>query len=615
MIRAWQERIQAGFREIGWPAMLGTLVLLSSGLYFLILSWGKWADILIDFGRELYIPWQISEGKVLYRDIYFYYGPVSKYFYAFFFKFFPPSLTLVTILNFLVLGVFVIVLFRLLRFWSSRAAAFLATGTFVALFAFAQYTGIGNYNFICPYSHELVHGLLLALLTLICFFKYVNGTGRSFSLIIGFLLGVVFLTKVEVFVALTGALGIGWGIGIYRLGKEKFFSIKDFLFVTFGFLLPCAAFYIYFISQMGFKFATQSFFFPYVAIFNTKLSANIFYKGLSGWDNPAESIRLILVSLGAIGALLVGVFLLVWLHARIVRHAVKISAGVCCLLAAAVAVWFAVTQYVPAYTIFRPLPIVSLLLLTVLGVRLFFVRPVKDRLTAYAMTVFAIFAMLLLLKISLYGHIFHSGFILALPAVMLVVVVVYDGGSALVQQIKGSRALFQGLFMLFLAGVVLSYGMIDVYYYKMKNFAFESSRGRILTYDARLSSNGPILMQALAYLQTLPKQATVAVLPEGVMLNFMSGHRSSTRYFEFSPSFFNMSSESDVLEAFRSAPSDYIVLVDRDMSEHGARYFGKDYAKDLFAWLAENYTPVKLFGNVPFSGKGFGVMIARRVMP
>ena len=32
-------------------------------------SWEKWPDPLIDFGRELYAPWQLAAGRVLYRDV------------------------------------------------------------------------------------------------------------------------------------------------------------------------------------------------------------------------------------------------------------------------------------------------------------------------------------------------------------------------------------------------------------------------------------------------------------------------------------------------------------------------------------------------------------------
>jgi hypothetical protein len=34
-----------------------------------VLSWRRWPDVLIDFGMQLYLPWRISEGDVLYRDV------------------------------------------------------------------------------------------------------------------------------------------------------------------------------------------------------------------------------------------------------------------------------------------------------------------------------------------------------------------------------------------------------------------------------------------------------------------------------------------------------------------------------------------------------------------
>ena len=35
--------------------------------------------LMIDFGRELYVPWQLNEGKALYRDIAYFHGPFSPY--------------------------------------------------------------------------------------------------------------------------------------------------------------------------------------------------------------------------------------------------------------------------------------------------------------------------------------------------------------------------------------------------------------------------------------------------------------------------------------------------------------------------------------------------------
>ena len=51
-------------------------------------SWRKWPDPLVDFGRELYVPWQITEGQVLFRDVASLFGPLSPYLNALWFRLF-----------------------------------------------------------------------------------------------------------------------------------------------------------------------------------------------------------------------------------------------------------------------------------------------------------------------------------------------------------------------------------------------------------------------------------------------------------------------------------------------------------------------------------------------
>ena len=44
-------------------------------------TWGTWNDVLIDFGRELYVPWRLTEGDVPFRDVVHFNGPISPYFF------------------------------------------------------------------------------------------------------------------------------------------------------------------------------------------------------------------------------------------------------------------------------------------------------------------------------------------------------------------------------------------------------------------------------------------------------------------------------------------------------------------------------------------------------
>jgi len=59
--------------------LAGLVVLAGVAIAMLRMSWGKWPDVLVDFGRELYVPWMLAEGKVLYRDLLYFRGPLSPY--------------------------------------------------------------------------------------------------------------------------------------------------------------------------------------------------------------------------------------------------------------------------------------------------------------------------------------------------------------------------------------------------------------------------------------------------------------------------------------------------------------------------------------------------------
>ena len=70
-------------RFLKFKRYFGPAILVIVGSYMLHLSWFKWPDILIDYGSELYVPWQITQGKVLYSDIGHIFGTLADYINAF----------------------------------------------------------------------------------------------------------------------------------------------------------------------------------------------------------------------------------------------------------------------------------------------------------------------------------------------------------------------------------------------------------------------------------------------------------------------------------------------------------------------------------------------------
>src|ERR1700761_2123612 len=68
------------------------------------MTWQKWPDLLVDFVVQLYVPWQLSKGAVLYRDVaYLTGGPFAQYFDAAIFRIFGASVLTLVITNLVIL--------------------------------------------------------------------------------------------------------------------------------------------------------------------------------------------------------------------------------------------------------------------------------------------------------------------------------------------------------------------------------------------------------------------------------------------------------------------------------------------------------------------------------
>ena len=123
----------------GWLTTGGT-ILLGHAVVFVALacwSWRKWPDPLIDFGRELYVPWQITRGRVLYRDVASLLGPLSLN--AFWFQLFGPSLMTLVACNLTIFALCVAGIYRLIASATDRPTAAAASLSTLLLFGFSQY--------------------------------------------------------------------------------------------------------------------------------------------------------------------------------------------------------------------------------------------------------------------------------------------------------------------------------------------------------------------------------------------------------------------------------------------------------------------------------------------
>src|SRR5262249_41360127 len=124
--------------------------------------------------------------------------------------------------------------------YASRVAAMLSCLVFLLVFAFSRNIPNGNYNFIAPYSHEITHGLALSLGAL----WFIERFGRHHRAVdvacAGFFTGCVFLTKLEIFLALCPAISIAVALYCTQLTAHRSAAVWIY-YVLAGAAAPVAA--------------------------------------------------------------------------------------------------------------------------------------------------------------------------------------------------------------------------------------------------------------------------------------------------------------------------------------------------------------------------------------
>src|SRR5579872_3263818 len=75
-----------------WPDAAARSTIVAVAIILAWLTWAHWGDIQVDCGRELYVPAELLRGKLLYRDVWYSYGPLEPYLAASLLWVFGPHL-------------------------------------------------------------------------------------------------------------------------------------------------------------------------------------------------------------------------------------------------------------------------------------------------------------------------------------------------------------------------------------------------------------------------------------------------------------------------------------------------------------------------------------------
>ena len=592
------------YLEIG-----GLIGLMGLAVFFLATSWRKWPDPLIDFGCELYTPWRLSQGAVLYRDVDSFYGPLSQYFNAALFTWFGPSLMVLVTANIIIfIGILTSIYFLCRRAWGA-GSALAASAVFIAVFGFSQFIPCGNFNYVTPYSHETTHGLLVCLLLVIVLVRWVEKGTLGESFWAGVLFGLTFVLKPEM--VLAGGLSVfAAALAKYRSGTPP--SACLLAVMGCGTILPTMGFVVYFSAHMPWNESVSAACRAWLnVVTTTRYTGNFWELSCLGLDQPWMHFReQALATLWAC-LLIMLIATVAWQVERIAQKWLQfLSVG---LLAGGL-FWLALHEITWMET-GRCLPGLILIYLVACLVSLFNGKNFeKDRRVLVTRLLMTAITIALLARMILNARIYHYGYYqAALAAILVPAILIGELPHRMGLGRKGAAVIVIGTLALLAPGVVILGGKSQELL-RSRTVSVGTGGDQFYALKPEIDPTGGLVNAVSLALQEAPPRQTVLVIPEGVMINYLTKRPSPIAPYCYYAEVTADGREDRIVKDLERHPPDWVVIISRDLRAYGIERYGEqpDEGQQILNWVIKNYEVAASVGGDPLDYRQSGVVMLTR---
>jgi hypothetical protein len=422
----------------------------------------------------------------------------------------------------------------------------------------------------------------------------------------------VFLTKPDLFLAIAAATLAALAMAYLSRsnnGKGRF-SIQLLVLVA-GALVPSAVFMAYYAQVWQAREGLRAVTAAWLPVLTTSASDNNFYRWCMGLDAPGANLLGIIKYTGGFVAC---VSFLALCAQRSHRNK-AVATGFGALLLGLLYLAYARFDWMMCGRVFGP---VTLSGCGFLAWRWWRKRAEPGGNGLAFPVLWSVFALFLLAKMALAARIWQYGFYLGMPAAVLIVFLLLWTLPAELERYGLNRKMFRLLNTIFILAGLLRLATVSQYLLGQKSLPVGTGGDRLITEGPQLKPDGFGVKLALAWLKenTAPAN-TLAVLPEGVMVNYLSRHANPTPYTVFCLPEVRAYGESNMLYALKEAGPDYVLLIHRDASEYGVNFFGLEpgYGHDIMNWVHDNYSSLWIYGHEPLKTNAFGIQMLVRHVP
>ena len=585
-------------------------------IFMLAKSWLRWSDPLIDFPKNLYLAWRISEGDLLYQKVTNWYGPLAHLVEAAGFRIFGVGMDTIVGMNMVLTMVVVLLLRAIFGALGNRLTGWLGAVIFIQVFAFGRYIETANFNFITPYASPATYSFLGLLLVLWGLLRHLKSEKAVWFGVAGAGFAMAYLDKPEAILAAGAALGFYFVAQVIRLIRQSAASgdgreqarrwlAKAASWFAGGFFLFWLPVFSFFWMEGGLAYSLRATNYAPLTLLNGSIRQAVenspMMLGFFGFDHPWQNF----LRQAAAGGLMLAVCGLMtwssWRATRARQFGVAWWAWVAVLVAvagggAAIAHfadnWLRIGRALAFPVFLATAALVGWTAWAAWRGGAAFAR-------ALGLAVVGVAASLMLMRMVLNANISHYGFFMMPLAALLWMQLV--AGEAARPRTANARQnwLLPAVFSVLTIAGTMELTRIEFILYGAQDMEVGSGRDRLYALPLSIMPNGSILNAMItAYKGATPNAQTLVAFPEGIAVNYHLRVPTPLAELEFHPTALSYVGPQQVLAELQAHPPGAIFVTFRNYDEFSDKYFGQSAGsgRDLMEWVLQEYVIVAKAG-------------------
>ncbi len=556
-------------------------------------TWGHWGDLQIDSGREMYVPVDLLRGKLLYRDIWYQYGPLTPYVQALALELFGINLNVLWVIGMILVISSALLLFEIGRNFELVIPAAMAP----AIFFLAESFPPSIFSFVFPYSYTASMAAFFGLACLFFTIKHAISGRLRWLLFAALCTSLALLTKQEFGIACLAILGFEAVASSFARLSWRELS-RNCLTCAAG-LVPTLLVYGFLIWKISAKtifidnwvMTPGTYTMRTIGQYRMALEGTRF--GLGEWSTAAFGVAISITLWFVISY--ANAFAIRKLELRrLPSFAFVVGVDVLVALIAltlGTSAWPGLPWLMAQIVFPKGIFLFGCGFMILAAWNVWRTRGQADYLAEAALGIYAVLVGIrAMMEMWSGGYaVFFNAPVFLVFAIVVAQVVARGGLSLDVQR----RRLLVGC-MLSAEALILVVGLLPRH--QVVNTPMKTEFGTIYTEADRAT----LFPQIISFMKSHTRNGKdILVLPESPSLYYFSGMQSPSRWYEVQPGVLDPQQELTFINDADSAHVQYVLVCNRHVDEFGVAPFGIGYDQSIYKWLVANYIKVSQFGPRP----------------